>query len=172
MRIDNADGLQIRIDGDGTDEAHASLLQILRQGIGKRRSGETGLAEDAMVGKGLKIFGKGTELCFNGEEHAGIADAGLNLEAMADESRVRQQFIYLDFIVVRNLVNVKTVVSFTKRLALHQHALPTESCLETFEQEHLEKIVFVEVQPSPFVVMISHVDGIVEVQPMAAADGL
>src|SRR5437773_5481735 len=85
---------------------------------------------------------------------AGIVDDGLDLAPMPDDPLVLHQPINITLGVTSDSIEIETVKSRSKVLALGEDGSPAQARLEAFQAEFLEETEIIAHRESPFGVVI------------------
>src|SRR5438445_12058006 len=135
MIVDHAGGLHERVANRRADKPESALLQIFAQGIGLRRLGGhlfvrlPRILPGASVHKSPDVGIKRSELFLYFEESAGVADGGVDFQAVADNSSVAKQFANLLLVVTRHFLWIEAVEHFPVSRTLLQDGVPTQTRL-------------------------------------------
>ncbi len=84
---------------------------------------------------------KGPKFFLNFQEGAGIADGGVDFQAIADDSGVAEQFVGFLFVVACHLGGIKSVKYFAIPRAFSQDRVPAQSRLRAFQYQELKPFV-------------------------------
>src|SRR5260370_11454103 len=140
-----------------------ALPEVLAEGVGFER-----FCRDAFVSFQGVLFGltadeapnvgvEGAELFLHFEESAGVADGGVDFQAVADDSGVAEQFANFLFVVARDFLRIEPVKHFAIPRALLQDPVPPQPRLRSFPYQELEPLVFVMHGHAPYLVVIGDV---------------
>ena len=102
---------------------------------------------------------EGAEFLTQGPGQAGIAQHGFDLPPVANDPRVSQQAKDAALVPARDSLEVEIDEGLSEILALAQNRQPTETRLESFQAEFLEKTLVVIDGKAPFIVMIGLIVG-------------
>lgn len=157
MRVDNPNGLQIRIDDGCTDKPHASRTEVVRDSIGERRTDFVAFVKRLPFCKAPNVMVERTELRLNRQESLGIAHSGSNLQPISHNRPIRPQHLLLFSRKICYRMVVEISESTTKGGPFVQYALPRKPGLKALEQKHLEQFPVVVNGNAPFCVMIGDI---------------
>ncbi len=172
MREDDADGLEVRVDDGGADESHSPSVEVFRYAIGEVRRGEGVLMNGLAVGETPDVFVETPHLTLDGNEDLGIADGSLDFQFVADDACVLAKFRLLLLVISGDGLIVEAVECSAESFSLVEHALPRQSCLKGFEQQHLEKFVVIVYRYAPLMVVVSDIERALDIAPMASDFGI
>src|SRR5882672_10079672 len=143
--VDHPGGLHEGVADGGPDKVEATAFQILAH-----RDGFGGLCRNILAVPPLvrdrtpadklpNIIGKTLELFLHLEKGLRVAYGGFDLQPIAHDARVLQQFGNSIRRVTRNLGCVKATECFAIRFTFGQDGGPTQAGLGAFQYEELEK---------------------------------
>jgi hypothetical protein len=92
------------------------------------------------------------------ERTAGVRDRGLDLAAMADDSRVAEQALHVALAEAGDALGVEVRERRSEVVALAQDRQPGQAGLEALEAEPFEQPALVAHGTSPFVVVVLDVE--------------
>ncbi len=165
VRPYDPDSLEIRVHGDGSDEPHPALPQVLRDGIGQRAPRDVVLFDDLPVRPSPQVIGECSELSLDLQERLRVADGGDDLGAVPHDPGVRGQSGDVVLPVGRDPDGIEAVERLPESIPLVQDALPRQSGLEAFQQEHLVQLPVVTDRDAPFGIVVSDVPRVRRVGP-------
>src|SRR5450830_122640 len=165
--VDQAHGLHEGVHGGGADKTPAAFLQVFGQGHRFGRSGQAlqaqrGDAVGAAAGGGLEapeVGRQAAELVAQRLGTAGIVEGGGDLAAVPHDARVEQQAGDVGFAQGGHAVDVKTLESLAKALALVQDGQPAQAGLKALQADLLEQPGVVVHRKAPFRVVVALVFG-------------
>lgn len=167
MVVHNSHGLHQGVAGGVSDEPEPQAFELAAHRIrlaGSRRHLRQVLpmilARPA-VHEAPKELGKTLTPLAQGKQGAGVVDSCLDLQSVADDARVREQPCPIQVAVAGDALRIESVEGPPVTLTLTQNGDPGEPCLGAFEDEHLEEVPLVPGGDTPFVVVVSPIQGII-----------
>ena len=156
MCVDDPGCLQETIDNCCSDELHSMSSQIFRYLVGERGIGSccVGFYERASVGEMPDVTVECSPLLLYLQECAGIDDAGIDLQTVADNACVIAQSFLIMCIEESDGLWVETFIGFSVILTLIEYDLPRQSGLTAFKDEQFEELVVIVKGTSPFLIVI------------------
>ena len=91
----------------------------------------------------------------------GIHDGGLDLQSVAYDPGIAEQFSELPLSVSRDLAWLEIVKGAAVALALSQYGDPAQPCLRAFENEQLEQSSIIVERATPFTVVVGDVKRVI-----------
>ena len=162
--VDHARGLHVGIHDGRTDEGEAAFLHVLAQsvrnlaGCGHVAHRPPAVLHGCMFDKAPDVVGETAYLFLDGEKGPRILPRAENLEAIADDAWIQQQFFQLSIRIASDAAGIEAVEELPVALSLAQHRDPRETGLGTLEYQHLKQACVVQCRHSPFPVMVVHVE--------------
>jgi hypothetical protein len=157
MVVDDAARLHRRVDGRRPDEAEARALERRREGLGLGRRGvPVGVARRWVVAlRGVRPDQlRERRRVTQRDRRARVRDRRLDLPAVADDRRVREQPLDVALSEPGDAIRVEALEGGAKRLALAQDRQPGEPRLEAFEAEPLVQPALVANRSAPLLVVV------------------
>ena len=91
----------------------------------------------------------------------GIHDGGFDLQSVAYDPGIVEQFSELPLSVFRDLAWLEIVKGAAVALALSQYGDPAQPCLRAFENEQLEQSSIIVERATPFTVVVGDVKRVI-----------
>jgi hypothetical protein len=91
----------------------------------------------------------------------GIHDGGFDLQSVAYDPGIVEQFSELPLSVSRDLAWLEIVKGAAVALALSQYRDPAQPCLRAFENEQLEQSSIIVERATPFTVVVGDVKRVI-----------
>jgi len=91
----------------------------------------------------------------------GIHDGGFDLQSVAYDPGIVEQFSELPLSVSRDLAWLEIVKGAAVALALSQYGDPAQPCLRAFENEQLEQSSIIVERATPFTVVVGDVKRVI-----------
>ena len=113
------------------------------------------------------VVGKATPFLLHREKGAGVLPGAVDLEPVANDAGVGQQFVELPVGVTGDFVRVEAVEQCAVALPLSQYSNPGETCLRAFKHQEFEERLVVVQGHTPLGVMVGHIQ-FVGAAPVAA----
>ena len=104
----------------------------------------------------------------DGLEHDAVIHGGLDLQAVADDAGVVHQRLLLLLVIGDHLVDAKAVEGRPETLPFVQNTFPGKSCLKTFQNQQLVKLLVVIQRAAPFLIVVFDIDLIFQIAPTAS----
>lgn len=142
--VDHPGGLHVSVDHRGADEPEAPFFQVGGDQVGEVRPGwdhaQAGepVNHRLVVCKRPDVMVETAELLLNAEETAGITDAGLNFQAVADDAGILQEPFHILLIEKGYPCRVKITEHLPEGLPFMQDGPPAQSRLETFQNQEFK----------------------------------
>src|SRR2546423_9504411 len=170
--IHYAHGLHERIANCRADKIKAALLQITAEQIGECRFCGNRLSVLAPQGfpihKMPNVGVKASEFFLHRQKCSRIWDGRTNLQAIANDSVVREQLSNLRFVEFRNALRIEISKRPPVILALAQNRLPIQSGLRTFKNQKLKQTTIVMPRHTPLAIVIAN--GQISLRPVATME--
>lgn len=138
---DHARGLHQRVANGRADEGEAGLFQAFAHRHGFRSNGRDFAAILEMIDDRLVTDERPEEphRILKRQPGLGIAPGGIEFEAVANDPRIKHQFVDFGVAHLRHALYVEAEQHLAITLALAQHGDPGKPGLEPFEQKQLEQ---------------------------------
>ena len=158
MIVDHADRLHEGIANRRAHEFEAPPCQVAaqRHRFGSRNGNRriTFFPQRVSVNKSPDVRVETAELLLYVQKSFGILNRGRDLQAIANDSFVREQLLNPALIVSCDLSRVEIVESAPVILAFSQNRFPAEPGLRTFENQKLEQCPIVVNGDTPLTIVI------------------
>src|SRR6185369_4747072 len=135
--VHHAGGLHVRVNDRRADEAESSVLEVLAERIGLRRSCRNlshrlpTIELWLTVDEAPTIRIEASKLLLDGQKRAGVAYRGFDLLPIADDLWVGYKFLDIPLGVARNFCRIEFVECAAIALSFFQHERPVQSRLRT-----------------------------------------
>lgn len=96
------------------------------------------------------------EFLLKSECDLGILGNRIDLESIADNTRIKENILELRICHFRDLLDIPVMKESPIILTLSEYSDPGESCLSSLEREAFEEFLIFMDNYSPFFIMISH----------------
>ncbi len=164
MVVDQSHGLHERVDGRRPDEAEAVGFQRLGEGFGLKggRGDVVGCARRGLWWR-LEAPDEACERPRLGDQvegRSGVADRRLDLRAVTDDARIREQSRDLGFGKARDRLDVEPREGGSEGGTLSQDCQPGQASLKTLEGELLEEALVIVNRSTPLFVVVCDVERI------------
>ena len=162
MIIYQARGLHECIANGGTHKRKSSRFEITAERIRFPAARGNVTMPSAMMDDGLavdeapEILIEAAEFLLHLQEGCGIADRGLNLQPIADNTSILKQPTHVTGIKSSNFLGIKLGKSPAIRLTLLQNGFPTQSGLGPIEHNELKELLILVQRHTPFTIMIGN----------------
>ena len=100
------------------------------------------------------IFIETAKLFLDLKKCFGVPNGGIDLQTIADDAGVAEQFLNLALVVFCDLARIKVIKGRAVVLALPQNSLPTQPGLGAFENQKLEQRAIVMWGHAPLAIVI------------------
>src|SRR6266705_3276376 len=163
MVVDHADCLHESVDDGRADKTETAPLEVLADRIRRPRAGRhlphaaPAVLQRPPAGEAPEISVEGAEFPLHVEEGAGVADGGLDLEAIAHDPRVAEQPFDVAGAKARHLDRVEPGEGAAIVLPLVEDRGPGQPGLRALEYQELEQAAVVVDRDTPLHIVIADV---------------
>ncbi len=160
MVVHHASRLHEGVANRRTGKGEPALLQVFAHGVRQGcRCGDIaldlpGILDGPAIYELPEIFVKPAKFLCHRQTGSRIAHGCVNLQSIADDTRIRQQLLEFGFFVAGDFRSVEIVERFAIGIALFEDRDPTEACLRTLENEKFEQSAIVADGNTPFRIVI------------------
>ena len=164
MVVDQSQRLHESIDDGASDERETSFFEILAEGIRFARGGGDVFHAPAAIPNGLAadefpdVVIETAELLLHGEEFLGIVHGGRDLEAIANDAGILQEFFDPFLGESGDPGRIEVREGFSIVLTLAQDRGPAQARLGPFQYEKLEVLPIIVARSSPLGIVVRDVE--------------
>jgi hypothetical protein len=90
----------------------------------------------------------------------GVADGGVDLEAIADDASILQEFLALLISIPGNFINIEVIKGFEEVILLVKDGLPAQASLVDLQDQSREQFIIFKQREAIFIIMVRAVNGV------------